>query len=359
MAVFTETSGVAESVYGKAQAPIRLFIESKNNELGKKSSLPKIFKMDKSTHFGEMRTGMTAMTGFRPVGENAAAPEDTMSEGYSSILKNITWKDEFAISREMVEDSLLIDFNKRPLAFVEGYHRAREQLGANLLGGAIKNADLTTDAGKKITINSIDFSTLSADGKNLFAKAHPSKAATSVTQCNSFTDAFSYDALCAMECEMQNFRGDNNDILGVVPDTIVIPNIGSLKKKVFAAIGADKDPETANNGFNFQFGRWTVVIWPFLNQYITAGTEPWILLSSTYNNSYDGLVFQDRTDLDVRSYINDSTDANIWHGFSRFTAGFHDWRAVCCGGVAAGKGNTLITTSTSTDTGGGGSGSET
>jgi hypothetical protein len=43
--------------------------------------------------------------------------------------------------------------------------------------------------------------------------------------------------------------------LGLVPDTIIIPNDAMLKKEVFAAIGADKDPNTANNGFNFQFGR--------------------------------------------------------------------------------------------------------
>lgn len=339
---FTESSGVADSVYGKSQAPIRAFIEARDKEVEAKSVLPKIFKMDKSNHWAEKRTGMTAMTGFQPVAENGDAPSDTFKESYASILTNVTWKDEFGVSREMVEDSKLISFADKPQAFIDGYHRAREKFGAAILGGAVANG--ASASAVSVTVNSIAFSTKSADDKNFFAKDHPSMV-SGAAQCNCFSDAFSVDAMAAMECAMQDFRGDNNDILDVVPDTIIIPNLYSLKQAVFAAVGADKDPATANNGFNFMFGRWNIIVWNQLNQYITAKTAPWIMLSSDYNNSYSGLIFQDRTSLDVRSYINDSNDANIWHGFSRFTAGFHDWRAAAVGGVAAG--NALIPTSES------------
>ena len=58
---------------------------------------------------------------------------------------------------------------------------------------------------------------------------------------------------------MQDFRGDNEEVLDVAPTTILIPNEYTLKRDVFAAIGADKDPNTANNGFNFNFVRRMVV----------------------------------------------------------------------------------------------------
>lgn len=330
---FTEGGGVADSVYGNAQAPICAFIETRDAELEKKSVLPKIFKMEKSTHYAEMRTGMTGMAGFKPVGENGDAPDDTMKESYSSTLKNVTWKNAFKISREMVDDSKLIDFKQRPQAFIDGYYRARENHAAFMLGNAVAKAATETAS---VTDNGVVFNIRSADGKALFAKDHPSKVATTVKQSNCFSDAFSADAMAAAECAMQNFKGDNDDILDVVPDTIIIPNLYSLKKAVFAAVGADKDPATANNGFNFIFGRWNIIVWNYLNKYITAGTAPWIMLSSEYNNSYDSLIFQDRTPLEVRSYIEDSNDANVWHGFSRFAVGFHDWRGVLVGGVAAG-----------------------
>ena len=58
---------------------------------------------------------------------------------------------------------------------------------------------------------------------------------------------------------MQNFMDDNGNLLTLAPDTIIIPNDYSLKNAVFEAIGADKDPDTANNGFNYLFGRWNVI----------------------------------------------------------------------------------------------------
>ena len=135
---------------------------------------------------------------------------------------------------------------------------------------------------------------------------------------------------------MQDFRGDNGEILDVSPDTIVIPNDFTLKRDVFAAIGADKDPNTANNGFNYQFGRWNVIVWPYLNQYLAAGAKPWILLDSRYNDEYGGAVWLDRTKLEVKSRIDDGNDANVWSGYARFIAGFNDWRAFAAAGIDGG-----------------------
>ena len=140
----------------------------------------------------------------------------------------------------------------------------------------------------------------------------------------------------AMETAMQGFMGDNNEILDVSPDTILIPNDYKLKKDVFASIGADKDPTTSNNGFNYQYWRWNVIIWPYLNQFITAGTSPWILLDSKDNETYGGALWFDRITLNVRSEIDSGNDANIWKGRARFTAGFNDWRFAAVGGITGG-----------------------
>ncbi len=136
---------------------------------------------------------------------------------------------------------------------------------------------------------------------------------------------------------MQNFRGDNNEILDVAPDTILIPNDYALKMKVFEAIGADKDPDTSNNGFNYNFGRWNVIVWPYLNQFLADGVTPWVLLDSKYNEEYGGAVWLDRVNLEVKSRIDDNTDANIWSGYARFVAGFNDWRFAALGGMSGGS----------------------
>lgn len=329
---FTEGSGVANSIFGKSQAPIRMFLEKRGEAFEQQSMIKELFNMSTSNHWGEKFTTMTAMDGFKPVGENGTYPNDGMQEGFDKFLEHMTWKNQFSLSREIVDDAKLMDLKKKPAAFITAYYRTREKFAAALFGGAITGATSVEFVGKK-------FDAKTADGKALFAKDHPS-VLKKAAQSNQFADAFSNDALGAMESAMQDFRGDNGEILDVAPDTILIGNDYQLKKDVFAAIGADKDPNTANNGFNYNFGRWNVIVWPYLNQFITAGSKPWVLVDQKYNNEYGGAIWLDRTNLEVKSRIDDANDANIWGGYARFIAGFNDWRFAAVGGVSGGT--TLI-----------------
>jgi len=322
---FSEGSGLNDSVFGKCQAPIRMFLEKRGEQFEQQSVLKDLFVMGKSYNYGDLMTTMTAMSGFEPVGENGAYPADGIQEGYQKLLVYETWKDSFSISQEIVEDAKIMDLKKQPAAFMTSYHRTREMFGAALFAGAIMGLSTVKFKGRSFNINS-------ADGQTLFFNAHPPKVSGS-NQGNLFSDSFSADALGKMETTMQNFRGDNDEILDVAPDTILIPNIASLKKDVFAAIGADKEPTTANNAFNYQYGRWTVIIWPYLNQYLAAGTAPWVLLDSKYNETYGGAVWNDRIQLEVKSTVDPNTDANVWRGRSRYNATFNDWRFAAVGGI--------------------------
>lgn len=324
---FTEGSGLQDSIFGKSQAPIRMFLEKRGESFEQKSMIQELFTVGTSKHWGEKFTTMTAMEGFQPVGENGEYPVDGMQEGFDKFLEHMTWKNSFSLSREIVEDSKLMDLKKQPAAFVAGYYRTRERFGAALFGAAITKAASMKFYGKT-------FDAKCADGKGLFDTAHPSKMGKA-TQCNQFSDAFSVDALSAVETEMQGFMGDNGEILDVAPDTILIPNDYQLKRDVFAAVGADKDPDTSNNGFNYQFGRWKIIVWPYLNQFITKGTKPWVLGDSRYNEEYGSAVWLDRVQLEVRSELA-GNDANVWKGYARFIAGFNDWRGLAVGGVSGG-----------------------
>ena len=327
--IFSESSGLNDSIYGKCQAPIRMFLEKRGEEFEQNSVLKNLFFMGKSGNYADMMTTMTAMSGFEPVGENGAYPLDGMQEGYQKLLKYQTWKDSFSVSKEMMEDGKLMDMRKQPAAFMTSYNRTRELFGAALYGAAMNGAG-------SVTFKGVKFDLTGADGSNLFAKEHTPKVSGD-KQCNCFKDAFSVDALGKLETAMHLFRGDNDEILDVAPDTVLIPEIATLKKDVFAAIGADKDPVSANNAFNYQYGRWNVIVWPYLNQFVTKGTSPWVLLDSKYNETYGGAVWNDRVQLEVRSTIDENTDANVWRGRSRFNAAFNDWRFAAIGGVAAGN----------------------
>lgn len=329
---FSKSSGVNDSIFGKSQEPIRLFLEKKVESFENASHLKHIFFTDKDSNFAAKFTSMTSMQGFSPVGEGGAYPLDEQREGYSKVLEHDTWKDSFSITQEMIEDSKIYSLRSKPAAFVSGYNRTRELFGAALLAGAMQGKASVQFRGRA-------YSTTGADGKPFFAADHPS-ITKGKAQANRFKDAFDNDALIKAETRMQDFRDDAGNVLAVTPDTIIIPNEATIKKAVFAAIGADKDPATANNGFNYTFGRWTVIVWQYLNQFLdlSAGAVPWILQDSNYNQECGGAVWLDRLPLSVKSYVDENTDNNIWKGRARFTAGFNDWRAfLVCGSADGGS----------------------
>lgn len=328
--VFSKSSGVNDSIYGKSEAPIRAFLENNVKAYEEMSTIKKIFKMIDSEHYGEKFGGITGFAhGFQPVGEGGSYPFDERQEGYSKFLENITWKDSFAITQEMMEDSIILDLNKTGArSFIDQYYLTREKYGSQLLIGAV--------AGTTTKFRGLVMDCTSADGVSLFSTAHPSKTGNAEAQSNKFAGAFDVDVLGEIETKMQNFVDDNGEILNIAPDTIIIPNDAALKKEVFAAIGADKDPNTANNGFNYQFGRWTVIVSPYLNALLAGDDKPFMLLDKKYCDNYNGLLFLDRIPLTIKAFIDEDTDNNVWSGRSRFVCGANDWRCIAVGGVTGG-----------------------
>lgn len=326
--IFSEGSGLNESIYGASQAPIRMFLEKRAEAFEAQSMLKHLFSMGKSKNWGEKYTSMTAMDGFQPVGEGGETPMDGMRESFSKLLVHEVWKDGFSITREIIDDGKLMDLRKKPAAFITAYHRTRELFGAALFGGAMEGKNT-------ISFRGVDFDITCADKRCVFDTKHPSILGKG-TQSNRFSDELSVDALAAGETAMQNFTGDNGEILNVVPNTIMIPNDYELKKTAFEIVGADKDPNTANNGFNFQYGRWNIIINPFLNRFLAAGMKPWMLLDTDYNEECGGAIWLDRVGLEVHSDIDRNTGNNIWRGYSRFGAGFNDWRFAALFGVEGG-----------------------
>ena len=121
--IFSEGSGLNDSIYGNCQAPIRMFLEQRSEAFDQNSMIKELFCMGTSENYGDMLTTMTAMEGFQPVGENGAYPSDSMQEGYNKMLVYQTWKNSFAISQEMIEDAKLMDLRKQPAAFMTSRRR--------------------------------------------------------------------------------------------------------------------------------------------------------------------------------------------------------------------------------------------
>ena len=328
--VISISSRVVDSIYGNSQAPIRSYVMKRAEAFEQESLLPKLFRMERSRHWAEQYGGETAMENFVPVGEGGSYPLTGFEESFQKTLVNETWKQSFAITRELVDDAQLGKMKQRANKLMTSYYRTREMFGRSLYAGGL--------LGTEVQIGGKKFSTASADGKKLFATDHIAKVKGN-KQSNAFAGEFTAANLDAVETMMQNTKGDNGELLAIAPDTILIPNDAALKRKVFEVVGADKEPDSGNNGFNFQFGRWNVIVDPYLTmalQQLGVETAPWILLDSKFIQENDGAIWQDRVKLELSSEIDDNNDNNKWKGYARFTGGFVDWRFAAAGGVSGG-----------------------
>lgn len=320
--------GVHESRYGNSQFPIKSYLEKRGEAFEQASVLKKLFRMQTSKHWAEKFSGDTAMNNWEPVGEGGSFPSNGFEESYSQTVEHMVWKSMFSVTREMADDNNLSSMKQKASAFLTAYNRTREQFGRQLYVGGL--------SGTTVKIGDKTFKCAAADGKALFAKDHPAKVKGGA-QSNLFAGDFTAANLGLLETRMQNIKGDNGELLAVAPDTIWIPNDAALKNKVFEVIGADKDPATANNGFNYQFGRWNVIVDPYLTQALGSDVTPWFLLDSNFIQEQDGPVWLDRVKMEVKSDIDPNNWNNVWQGYGRFGAGFVDWRFIAAGGVTGGS----------------------
>ena len=324
-------SGLNGTIYGDCQVPLKAFLESRGEAFQRESLLPYLSRMEKSRHWAERYSSETAMGDFEPVGEGGDYPKTGFEDGYFRDIVNMTFKQSFSVTQELVEDCLLGTMKQRANKLVTAYGRTREKFGRILYAGGLY--------GSTVTYKGKTFACGSADGQALFSKTHPNKV-DGAKQTNLYKGTFTNTLLGKIETEMQNIKGDNGELLGVAPDTIWIPNDAALKDAVFSAVGADKEPTSGNNAFNYQFGRWNIIVDPYLPAALTdmgkSSEKPFFLLDSKFIELNDGPIFQDRVPLDVKSVIDNNNDNNVWQGRARFGAGFADWRFVAVGNMSTG-----------------------
>lgn len=324
-------SGLVDPIFGKCQVPLASYIEQLGEAFERESLLKYLFHFENSRHWAEQHSSETAMDDFVPVGEGGEYPRTGFESGYDRIIENMTFKQSFSVTQELVEDAQLGEMKRRARKLITAYGRTREKFGRALYAGGIY--------GTTVSFGGKSFACNSADGLALFHKEHVNKV-NGKKQCNLYKGSFTASLLGKIETEMQQLTGDNGELLAVAPDTILIPNDAALKDAVFSAIGADKEPTTSNNAYNYQFGRWNVIIDPYLTQALAAmgkTDKPFILLDSKFLETGDGAIFQERKKLEVKSVVDQNNDNNSWRGRARFGAGFVDWRFAAAGNISTGK----------------------
>ena len=327
--IFSKMSGKNDPLYGKFEHPIKALIQSESNELEKKKSiLDDLFNVEKSNRYAETVIGQTDFDTFMATKEGAGAENDSIELGFKKTIEHVAFMKEFTITKEMADDAKFgmgTNMKNIPRNFVRAYYKTRTKLGAWAYAHATESSGIFNKARVDLTCG---------DGKPLFYKAHPfaSEKLKSKNQSNYYfkngvckdTAAFE-DALNTLANIMRNFKDENGDTLGYVPDTIIIPyNRPKFEAIVKKVVGSERTSGTDYNDINIQYGNWKIIVLP---QWETTD-DRFILMSSEANKQLMGSMFYNRVPLDIQHQVDIHTRNYIWNGYCRFGLGFTTWKHV-------------------------------
>lgn len=361
--IYNIEEAIKNSAFNVLQEPIKMILDNQTEAYEKQSIISKFFVMKTSDRYMEEYRSMTSMDGFQPTEDMEVAPISDFEESYFQQFTFQIWTNSFVISKQTMEDGKLMDVDMRANAFIKGYSRTREQYAVEMIGAALGNTypehKILAKAGKGMDTVTGD---IEGERQQYFHNAHKTvklrDGRNQITQSNKFTATLNFtdgvtpdleekvlDVLGQVESKMATYKDDKGNITPVDVDTIFVGQnyrlIDILTRGLKSRYGAAMD----GNGINTQYGKYKIVVSPYLSgiEGFTDNDNGLILASSSRNREGLGAVWFDRKPLEVRSYKDDKTEANVWAGRARWGAGFGDFRAMSYISFPAGGASAVAT----------------
>ena len=305
--------------------------------------LKAIFNVKKSERFAEKAGTFGSLGNFKEKAEGADSEQDTMEQGYFNLIQHHTFTNEVVLSREWADDADFELMARTTRNLVKSYKRSKALFASTLLTGG---------ANATVTYEGETYSTKTGDNVPIFSSAHPLKTSTILsggtdvqeTECNLFTNAIEDSSnLNRFANIMRNFKDDRGHVLGLLADTIIVPgNAWKLEDLVKKIIGSDGEVGNDYNDINTNRGKWKLVVDHLWTPEIADQTKaPAIIMSSEANKDLLGSTFWDRAILDVKNEVKTSSRNLVCNGYSRWSAGFYNWRHVIMVGSNAAGARTL------------------
>ena len=349
--IYNIEEAIKNSAFNVLQEPIKMILDNQTEAYENNSIISKFFVMKTTDRYMEEYRSQTSMDGFKPTEDMEVAPISDFEESYFQQYTFQIWTNSFVISKQTMEDGKLMDVDMKANAFIKGYNRTREQYAVAMIGAALGNTGNTYED-LKITAKSgkgMDTVTGDIEGERqqYFNGQHKTvqlrDGRPQITQSNKFTATLNFtdgvtpdleekvlDVLGQVESIMATYKDDKGNITPVEVDTIFVGQnyrlIDILTRGLKSKYGASMD----GNGINTQYGKYKIVVSPYLSGIdgFKDADNGLILASSSRNREGLGAVWFDRKPLEVRSYKDDKTEANVWAGRARWGAGFGDFRAM-------------------------------
>ena len=331
---------IKRSGFNILQEPITMILENETEKYEQGSILPKIYVMKKTDVYQEEYRSSTAMGNFRPTEDLEPANLTDFEDSFGKTFRTQIWTNSFAISKQTIEDKQRLTLNGKAHNFVKTYGRTRELYGIAMLAGAL--SDNIVFSGKKFDTTGMDTTNGEIDGpkRTYFHNTHLSVIPDTAPQSNKFRGSINLyedgaheklkELVGKVATEMQNYYDDKGNILTINPTRIVAPNHYLFKDVLMTTLGSGKTADMGGNAKNIQAGEWELIFTPYLNNHtgFTEADQAFVMIDPSANVERYGAVWFDRTPLEIESYYDKRTKANIWDGRARYGAAFGDFRAM-------------------------------
>ena len=263
-----------------------------------------LYGAESSTKLQEHYQGMGA-TGLVPVFDGSV-PYETLDAYYKTTITNVELAQGMVVQRALVDDDQYGEINRRAQRLGNSFDRTIERDAVDTFLYAF------TDSGN----NRVGQSVAGPDAVGLCSTAHPySPVDTTNTQSNEGTYAFELANVDTVRQAMLNFTDDKGELLGVDPDTILIPaELEREATKIFGR-GAIWEPDSGEYNRNMFEGKMTVLMWNRLTD-----ANAWWMIDSQLMKQY--LIWQWR----IRPEFAQSEDFDgiqaKYRGYMRYGKGW-------------------------------------
>lgn len=346
--IFNIEESIKNSAFNILQEPIKMILDNEVEAFEKSSIIPEFFVQKTTDRYMEEYRSTTAMDGFKPTEDMEVANISDFEESYFQQFTTQIWTNSFVVSKQTMEDNKMMDIDTKAMGFIKSYGRTRELYAVNMIGAGLGNTYADYKIGAKHG-KGMDTVTGEIEGERqqYFHNAHKTvklkDGRDQITQSNkfwaniNFTDGITpdieekvLDVIGQVESKMATYRDDKGNIVPVEVNKIITGKNYRLVDILMRGLKSKFGAAMEGNGINTQYGKYKLVTNPYLSG--IKGFEDkdngLILMSDSRNREGLGAVWFDRKPLEVRSYKDQDTEANIWAGRARFGAGYGDFRAM-------------------------------
>lgn len=349
--IFNIQESLNNSAFNILQEPIKMILENEVEAFEKDSIIGKVFVMKTTDKYREEYRSTTTMDGFKPTEDMEVAGLSDFQEGYSKQFIFQTWTNSFVVSKQTMEDNQMMSIEPKAMGFIKSYGRTREQYAVNMIGAALggeltdKQKELKITKNSGLGMDTVD-GTIDGTKQRYFHNKHKGvqiNGKSLVTQSNKYYANLNLndgtignleervlDAIEQVASKAKKYKDDKGNIVPVNYTRIVLGEDYRLNDILLRALKSKYGSAMGGNGVNLVFGKYEVVTNPYLSDVkgFTDADHGLILIDPQRNKEGLGAVWFDRKPLEVRSYKDDKTEANVWAGRARFGAGFGDFRAM-------------------------------